>query len=74
MTVLIKFSDTNIGKETRLWCKYDLSNFPQYSVPIERIEAIFSLSKSKKNIQKLESNFLSDYAGPLQCTRFKDNH
>jgi ATP-dependent exoDNAse (exonuclease V) alpha subunit len=57
MAVLIKFSDTNIGKETRLRCKYDLSNFPQYSVPIERIEAIFSLSTSKKNIQATRNQF-----------------
>ena len=57
MAVLIKFNDTNIGKENRLRCKYDLSNFPQYSVPIERIEAMFSLSKSKKNIQATRKQF-----------------
>jgi hypothetical protein len=55
--LMVKFDTERIGHETRIRSKYDLNPFPNYSTPVERTEASFSLSKTKKNVSATRKQF-----------------
>jgi hypothetical protein len=57
IVILVKFDSERIGHETRIKSKYDLNPFPKNSTPIERAEASFSMSKTKKNVSVTRKQF-----------------